>query len=544
MSPAVKNKVPDFKRLDRTGAKLDALQPMTDAPSVEAQTDDDHHRNAPRPDDACLYGLIGDIARAGGDTTEANPFAIALNALAYLSCCVGRGPYLPVGNTYHHARLFTMHVGRSGRGRKGDAVSIIHRIDMALRQSDGHLAPQVHRGGLSSREGLAFLMHDGFKEGKNDLEAIHDKRLWIVESEFANVLQQTKRDGNTLSAALRDCWDGVAIKPATKTNRISASHPHVSLSAAVTPGELMSLMQARELSNGFANRFIAIYSERTTMVAFPQKPEQTVVDDLARRVADVLRFAGAERYAERDHMRMTLSPSAAAIYGELYMGELNRHDYGALVTGLLERRAPVLLRIAMLLALTDKTVVIEPGHIQAALAWVRYWVESVRFIFSSAAQEDAQHKVAETAQKIVAFLQASGRQRRTYITTKCFQGKLPKSRIDLALDELLQATPSAIRVETVARSDGPGSPTKFYSLRANSANSGNCDDSRGFAGGSGASEVGELSEISQVVAVGGVASTPTVRSVRQTANAEITRANAHGSQSSLISPAPSNVEGF
>lgn len=48
----------------------------------------------------------------------------------------------------------------------------------------------------------------------------------MVESEFANVLQQSRRGGNTLSAALRDCWDGVDLKPATKTNRVHASEPH------------------------------------------------------------------------------------------------------------------------------------------------------------------------------------------------------------------------------------------------------------------------------------------------------------------------------
>ena len=31
----------------------------------------DNHRNAPRPSPDCLYGIVGDVARAGGDTTEA-----------------------------------------------------------------------------------------------------------------------------------------------------------------------------------------------------------------------------------------------------------------------------------------------------------------------------------------------------------------------------------------------------------------------------------------------------------------------------------------
>jgi putative DNA primase/helicase len=98
------------------------------APFDEHVDDDspDIHRNAPRPDPICLYGLVGDVARAGSEGTEANPYAIAANFMAYLSCAIGRGPYLPVGNTWHHARLFILHIGRSGRGRKGDAVYAVY----------------------------------------------------------------------------------------------------------------------------------------------------------------------------------------------------------------------------------------------------------------------------------------------------------------------------------------------------------------------------------------------------------------------------------
>ena len=480
---------------------------------------------------------VGDIARTAGATTEASPYATALNALAFLGCCLGRGPFLPVGNTHHHARLFGMHVGRSGRGRKGDAVSLIHRVDMVLRAKWPALAPQVHRGGLSSREGLAYLIHDGFKEGRNEVEPVHDKRLWVIESEFANVLHQSKRDGNTLSAALRDCWDGVGIKPATKTNRISASDPHVSMSAAVTTTELLSLIEQRELSNGFANRFIIIFSERTKLEPFPQSTPQADVDALAGRVADVLKFAQADRWTDRDHLHVSLSPEAAKVYGRLYLGELNRHDYGPLVTGLLERRAPTLLRIAMIFALTDQTKIIDLGHLDAALAWIRYWTDSVRFIFSSAAQEQVQHEVADAATKIVAYLAANGRQPRTKINVECFHGKLSRDKLDAALDELLHASPPAVIVEVEPRKDSPGSPTKFYVLAAKSAKSAKCEDSRGFAADS---APGEVSEISEVWAEGDTS----FRSVRQPANPAGSRANAHVSLNSLISPASADEEAF
>ena len=525
-------KKPVFRRLEGSASRIDE-----GIKSKSASDDDDHHRNAPRPDPACLYGLIGDIARAAGATTEASPFATALNALAYLGCCLGRGPYMPVGNTYHHARLFTMHVGRSGRGRKGDAVSLVDRVDMALRAACPELAPQVHRGGLSSREGLAFLIHDGFREGKNEVEPIHDKRLWVRESEFANVLHQTKRDGNTLSAALRDCWDGVPIKPATKSNRISASHPHVSMSAAVTTTELLSLIEQRELSNGFANRFMVIFSERTKLEPFPKSTPQADVDALAVRLAEVLKFAQAERWVDRDHMHVSLSHEAAKDYGALYLGELNRYDYGPLVTGLLERRAPVLLRIAMIFALTDRTQIVERKHLAAALAWIHYWTDSVRFVFSSGAQERAQAEVADSAKKIVAYLAANGRQPRTKINVECFQGRLSRDRLDEAIDELLQATPPAIVVEVEQRKDGPGSPTKFYQLAANSAKSADREDSRGLTADSVPGEVGETSEVWD-------GADTSFRSVRPPAKSVECRARTHVSLISLISPADTDTEAF
>ena len=492
----------------------------------------DNHRNAPRPDAACLYGLVGDIAHAAADT-EANPFAVAASVLAYLSCAVGRGPYMPVGNTLHHARLFTLHVGRSGRGRKGDAVSLMNRIDLAIKLKDEHISPQVHRGGLSSREGLVYLIHDGFREGKEEVPAIADKRLWVVESEFANVLHQGKRDGNTLSAALRDCWDGVSMKPATKSNRLHATDPHVCVSGAITPSELHSLMASRELTNGFANRFMIYWAERTRIIPFPSAATQTAVDGLADRVIEVLNFCSASRWVEKDHMRVELSPEAAKRFGTLYTNELNSNGDGERIAALVERRAPMLLRIAMLFALTDCTTRIELHHINAALAWVRYSVESVKFIFSSAQDEAQAAQTNEHADRIVEFLTKHGRTTRGALSKRCFQGHASKGTIDAALDELLSATPPRVEVETQPRPKGsPGTPTKFYSIpTAKCANSANSEKRRGFQPDSAECEASEVSEVFQVHPT----SPRTPRTPREVQNAPQTRADIDASHISHTS---------
>jgi hypothetical protein len=452
----------------------------------------DPHRNAPQPSPECLYGLVGDIGRAGSATTEANPYAIAANALAYIGCAIGRGPYLPIGDTFHHACLFTLHVGRSGEARKGDATSLIKRIAHRVGEMDKHLAPQIHTGGLSSREGLAFLIHDGYRDGKEEVPPIADKRLYIVESEFANVLAQGKRDGNTLSSALRDCWDGVSLRPATKGNRMWASDPHVCLSAAITPSELLQAVAARDLTNGFMNRFMVTWAERTKRIPFPSPTSPERVNELAQRIQKVLEIAKAERWVDRDHTRMQMTDEARQIWRKLYMDALNSRNHGERINALIERRAPMLLRMAMIFALCDLTHVIDVRHINAAAAWVRYSVDSVKFIFNSAADEAAAEATDEDAAKIIMFLHEHEHASRTNISLGCFQNHASKARIDAALDELLTASPPRVLIEEDRT--GSGRPTKFYRLAAKQAKQAKNEAACGFAPDSDPCEESEISE--------------------------------------------------
>jgi hypothetical protein len=434
-------------------------------PASDATDEAAGHRNAPVPHHSCLYGLVGEVGCVGGEGTETNPYAIAANFMAYLSCAIGRGVYLPIGNTWHHARLFCLHVGRSGRGRKGDALSLVMRLDQAVREIHPMLAPQVHRGGLSSREGLVALMHDGYKQGKQDFAPIDDKRLWVVESEFSNVLHQGRREGNTLSAALRDCWDGVSLKPATKSNRLYASNPHVCVSGAISPGELTGLMTARELTNGFANRFLVIWAERTQILPFLKPTPQATVDTLAHRIAQVLEFVGAEQHTSHDRVRMDLTVQAQWRYAQLYRTEINDDAGSDAVNAMLERRAPMLLRVAMLFALTDLQLSIDITHIESAMAWIRFATASVRYVFVSAAEETRMTRTIERSNRVLAFLRDRGQATRSEISAECFRGKESKAQIDASLDQLLAATPPRICVQTVQRAvDAPGSPTRMYRL--------------------------------------------------------------------------------
>lgn len=428
----------------------------------ESEESEAVHINQPKPTEAMLYGLAGDVGKASAATTEANRYAVCMGFLSFMSAMAGRDVYLPVGNTRHHARLFTLHVGRSSRGRKGDALSLVHRIRHAIDRREhergtvgGSLLGQVHTGGLSSREGLVMFIHDGFQQGKDETPAIDDKRLWVVESEFANVLQQAKRDGNTLSSALRDAWDGVDIKPATKTARTWATDPHIGAAAAITPTELCETMKARELSNGFANRFLIFWAERDRLVPFPTATDDETLTRLIERTEDVLRFMRGNYPADSDTRKMGMSQAAQDAYKKLYRGDLNKGTGSVKLDGILERRAPMLLRLAMLFAMTDQTLTIEAHHIEAAWAWVSYSVDSVRYIFreSVAGEVDAE-RLAAASEKLLEYLTTKREATRKEVTNDCFQRRAPAGGLDAVIAELLNTTPPKIESITMPRRDG------------------------------------------------------------------------------------------
>jgi len=59
-------------------------QPPVHAPDNSFAGDETvRHRNAPVPDPAFLYGLVGEVARSGSKGNESNPYAITTNYLAY-----------------------------------------------------------------------------------------------------------------------------------------------------------------------------------------------------------------------------------------------------------------------------------------------------------------------------------------------------------------------------------------------------------------------------------------------------------------------------
>src|ERR1700682_334186 len=85
---------------------------------------------------------------------------------------------------------------------------------------------------------------------------VSDKRLIIIESEFAGALQVMKREGNILSRVLRDGWDRGNLATLTKNSPARATGACISIIGHITSTELKAYFDRTEMANGFGNRFL------------------------------------------------------------------------------------------------------------------------------------------------------------------------------------------------------------------------------------------------------------------------------------------------
>lgn len=325
-------------------------------------------------DPQALHGLAGDIVRTIEPHSESDPVAILVQVLLAFGVHVGRGPHVAVEGDQHHGNLFALLVGNTSKGRKGTSWGRVRQIFTTL------VGWVVTVSGLSSGEGLKWSVRDTV-ESKNEKEGgdpgITDKRLLVVESEFAQALRATARTGNTLSATVREAWDTGNLRTLTKNDPIVATGAHVGIVGHITVTELRSELTETDRGNGFANRFLFVCVKRSKMLAFGGGIiDKNVLGDLAARLAlaaDAARQHGGA---------VSMTASARAVWERAYPALSEGLDglLGA-VTGRAEAQC---LRLALLYALLDRKNQIDEPHLLAAIALWEYCEQSARFIFGSA----------------------------------------------------------------------------------------------------------------------------------------------------------------
>jgi hypothetical protein len=342
----------------------------------------------PWPDrlgEEALHSLPGDIVRVLEPASEADPVALLLQTMIGFGNLIGRTAHFVVEADKHHANEFAVLVGKTSKARKGTSWG---RVNSLLRGAEEEWATKRVQTGLSSGEGLIWGVRDPImkrerikEQGEVRYEEVEadpgecDKRLLIVEPEFANVLKQTERQGNTLSAVLRQAWEGGDLRSLTKNSPARATGAHISLIGHITAEELRRYLSATEQANGFGNRHLWVCVKRSKALPEGGWVDEKALADLQARLADALATA-------RRAGRMHRDEEAREIWREVY-GPLSAERPG-LTGAMLGRAEAHVLRLSLVYALMDGSEFIRAPHLMAALALWEYCEQSVRHVFGDA----------------------------------------------------------------------------------------------------------------------------------------------------------------
>jgi len=332
------------------------------------------------PADA-LHGLAGDFVKTIEPNTEADNAALLIQFLTAFGNAVGRTPHFIAEADQHFTNLFCCLVGETAKGKKGSSFGHVQRL---FKNVDEGWAQDCTHAGLSSGEGLIWCIRDEIKKTeavkKNGLvtdyqeviidPGIPDKRALVCESEFASVLRVMARDGNTLSAVIRNAWDGKNLKAMTKNSPAKASTPHISIIGHITKDELKRYLDNTERGNGFANRFLWVCVKRSKVL-----PEGGTVVDLSKLAESVIKSI---RFS-KNILEMKRDDEAKALWKQVYT-ELSEGKPGLL--GAVTARAEAqVMRLACLYAILDLSELIKLDHILAGLSVWNYCEQSARYIF-------------------------------------------------------------------------------------------------------------------------------------------------------------------
>lgn len=416
----------------------------------------------PGLDDAAYHGLAGEIVETILPHTEADPAAMLVQLLAAFGAWVGAAPHLRVGAERHPARLYVAVVGGTSLGRKGTSWGEVRRV-LALADPEWMTGPGRRVvTGLSSGEGLIHAVRDEVRERETDPRTgdvrevvkdpgVQDKRLLVTEPEFASVLTRARREGNVLSATLRQAWDSGDLASLVRNGGAGgyrATGAHVAVIAHVTPDELLRVLDATEQANGFGNRFLWVCSRRSKLL-----PEGGALGDdgLAPHAARLRRAAETAR--TRGELRR--APGASLLWRAEYAALNAAHPgiYGELTA----RGAPHVLRLSLLYALLDGSPEIGAVHIAAALAVWRYCAASVRQVWGVATGNT-------TADTILAALRAT----HAGLTRTQIRDLFHRHQSATAIDRALTTLTAAGCCQLTRRATG-GRPTEVWTATPGAA---------------------------------------------------------------------------
>jgi putative DNA primase/helicase len=336
-----------------------------------------------------LIGILGKISSALSNGTEASIEFIAAYLMVRFSSSIPRGYLImPFGAFNTEPRINSLFVLGTGEGKGLAERQTNVLINTAIEMLENEISPysglsiyaRVYAGGLSTSEGIAYELRDDAVTLKGDVQSgIDDKRLCVIETEYANLITKCNLNGSTLSITIRKLFDGDPIEPMTKTDRTSCKKPHVHIVGHITPEEFIARLDSVSIANGLANRLPIFSGIQQVYQPIPHNIDKQELQSHAKALNIVTSWCHQEKRT------IVMSECYKQLWTEKYTDLKQIGAKGSIEQSLMTRAPHYAAMYAMIFAALDMSTTVTAKHLESSLAWIDYWHESVRYIFSTEA---------------------------------------------------------------------------------------------------------------------------------------------------------------
>jgi hypothetical protein len=396
---------------------IDSVNDTIDLTHLDSSSSDAQY---PSPlGEAAFHGLAGKFVDRVLPESEADPVALLLQFLVAFGNLIGGSAHAMAGGARHNLNLFVAIVGLTSKSRKGSSWAHVRRCYRLVEEEwiRDHIINSV-----SSGEGLIWRVRDPIiktVKGETQVidEGIIDKRLCVVATELGEIFTVMSREGNTLSAVLRNAWDDGHLSTVTKNSPARASGTLISIIGHITRDEVRKRLSVTESANGFGNRFLWPLVQRSKCL--PEGGDLPPLADIVTQLHKAIEFA-------RNTDKIVRTASARELWEQVYP-ELSEGKPG-LVGALTARAEAQVLRLSCVYALLDCSPVVDVAHLRAALELWRYCEESTCMIFESGTGD-------RHADRILQALKVAGKTglTKTEISYNLFNRNVTRFELDEAL---------------------------------------------------------------------------------------------------------------
>lgn len=258
-----------------------------------------------------------------------------------------------------YGNLYQMLVGSAGTSRKDTAIRF--GVDLPFQKSSSgmmHTPTYNPMSDIGSAQGLI-----------KELSEKPNTFLYITE--YQRLSQQAHRQStSTIIPTLTAAWDTpLELQNKTIGSSMQARLPYLSILAAVQPGILAEEMNAGDIQNGYATRWLYVPGiGKPDGLPNPPEIEEKVAYKLYARLLDITKTynqGGTET-------RLYLSPDGEERWAEWYHADRKRGHAGEDEASMASRLALHIRKIAVIYAALTQANAITPEHLEPAIAYVEW----------------------------------------------------------------------------------------------------------------------------------------------------------------------------